>query len=369
MSDRPLDFSSTSIFKRMRDALKNPVNKVEGGFCMDNLQAVAEEMARMDAMEVQPIPDRVLLDTAEGEFLDRRALDYNETRNPAVASVGTLLFTGEPGAAVPIGTEALSGTLVFETTSTGQVDAGGNCEVAGRSQTAGTAGNVDADTITTLRAAIDGIKSVTNPAPFKGGAAAESDDSFRKRVLEKIRRPITSGNRNHYIYWAKQVSGVGGAKCLGSEVCGPGKVRVIVLSDQLGVPDKVTLNNVRDHIEEERPIGANVSVVAAASKAVNVAAVVTVASGCNIADIKQNVQAILQEYIMAVNREDFNTAPVRNDQDRKSGVSYYRIGDLIFGVEGVADIISYTLNGEAASLTSGYEECFTLQEVDISGSQ
>ena len=42
--------------------------------------------------------------------------------------------------------------------------------------------------------------------------------SFRSRVLEKIRRPITSGNRNHFIYWAKQVSGVGGAKCLGADL-------------------------------------------------------------------------------------------------------------------------------------------------------
>ena len=53
-----------------------------------------------------------------------------------------------------------------------------------------------------------GVTSVTNTAPFGGGAEAEGDDSFRSRVLEKIRRPITSGNRNHFIYWAKQVSGV-----------------------------------------------------------------------------------------------------------------------------------------------------------------
>lgn len=45
------------------------------------------------------------------------------------------------------------------------------------------------------------------------------------------------------------------------------------------------------------------------------------------------------------------------------------IGDLIFGVEGVADIVSYTLNGEIESLTSSYEEFFMLQEVDISGDQ
>ena len=116
MSKEILDFSASSILQRMRDGLKNPVNKMEGGFCMDNLQAVSEEMARMDAMEVQPIPDKVLLDTAEGEFLDRRALDFNETRNSAVASVGRLQFTGEPGAVIPIGTEVLYGALVFEQT-------------------------------------------------------------------------------------------------------------------------------------------------------------------------------------------------------------------------------------------------------------
>ena len=52
MSDTTIDFSTDAILQRMRDSLENPANKLEGGFCMDNLQAVAEEMARMDAMEV-----------------------------------------------------------------------------------------------------------------------------------------------------------------------------------------------------------------------------------------------------------------------------------------------------------------------------
>ena len=135
----------------MRDSLENPANKLEGGFCMDNLQAVAEEMARMDAMEVQPIPDHVLLDTAEGEYLDRKALDYNETRNPAAASVGNLLFTGEAGTAIPLGTEVLYGTLVFETTAAAQINAEGYCEVGAKCQTAGTVGNVAIGTIPALR--------------------------------------------------------------------------------------------------------------------------------------------------------------------------------------------------------------------------
>ena len=75
-----LDFSFEGILTRLKAALKDEVNKVEGGFCMDNIQAVAEEMARIVRMEVATIPDHVLLDTAEGEYLDRKALDYNEVR-------------------------------------------------------------------------------------------------------------------------------------------------------------------------------------------------------------------------------------------------------------------------------------------------
>ena len=203
--EETMDFSARAVLQRIRDRLQNPANRLEGGFCMDNIQAVSEELARFDMMEVKPIPDRVLLDTAEGEYLDRKALDYNETRNPAEAAVGNLLFTGEPGTVIPIGTEVLYGSLVFETAAAARISAEGFCEVRAQCQTEGTAGNVDAETITVLRLAIDGVKSVTNTAPFGGGTQAESDDSFRSRILEKIRQPITSGNRNHFIYWAKQV--------------------------------------------------------------------------------------------------------------------------------------------------------------------
>ena len=132
-----------------KTSLQNMVNRVvvtnkEGGQV-----GVAEEISRLDTMEVLPIPDRVLLDTAEREFLDRKALDYNETRNPVTAATGTQLFTGEVGAAIPQGT------------------------------------------------------------------GAESDDSFQQRIFDKIRRPITSGNRNHFIYWAKLGVWGGRGHCAG----------------------------------------------------------------------------------------------------------------------------------------------------------
>lgn len=369
MSEDKFSFDAMSVLRRMRDSLKNLANRIEGGFCMDNLQAVAEEISRLDIMEVQPIPDRVLLDTAEGEYLDRRALDYNETRNPAAASSGTLLFIGLPGTLIPSGTEVLYDTLIFATTAPAWINENGSCEAEARCKSIGTSGNVPANTLTVLRNAIKGINSVTNPLPFGGGAEIESDDSFRERIFEKIRRPITSGNRNHYIYWAKQVSGVGGAKCLGAEVCGPGQVRVIVLSEQFEAPDEVILGNVQNYIEEERPIGASVTVRAPAPVPIYVEIVVKLAAGYDLANIRVAIWESLRGYVIDVNRKDFNIPPTRNDETGESYISYYRIGDLIFGVDGVVDIITYTLNGGLSSISSGYEEFFILREVKVLGNQ
>ena len=42
-----MDFSAEGILARMKAALKNEDTKMEGSFSMDNLQAVAEELARI----------------------------------------------------------------------------------------------------------------------------------------------------------------------------------------------------------------------------------------------------------------------------------------------------------------------------------
>lgn len=52
-----MDFSAEGILKRMKKDLKNEDTKMEGSFSMDNLQAVAEELARIDAMRIAPLMD------------------------------------------------------------------------------------------------------------------------------------------------------------------------------------------------------------------------------------------------------------------------------------------------------------------------
>ncbi len=50
-----MDFSTEGILARMKAGLKNEDTKIEGSFSMDNLQAVAEELARLNAMRIVPL--------------------------------------------------------------------------------------------------------------------------------------------------------------------------------------------------------------------------------------------------------------------------------------------------------------------------
>lgn len=345
-----MDYGAEGIRNRIKEHLENPINRIEGGFSMDNIQAVSQELARIINMEVLPIPDRVLLDTAEGFMLDRRGIDFNEIRNPAKKAIGTVTFQGTVGAVIPEGTIILSNDLEFYTTSITSIDGSGTKTVSAECDTEGQEGNVAAGEITALKLSINGIQTVVNEEAFSGGVDEESDESFRARVLEKIRRPITSGNKNHYEYWAKQVSGVGKVK-VSSCWNGNGTVKVIVLSDMLDVPDDTIIENVRLHIEENRPIGADVTITKAVPLPVTITLRLVLESGYNPGAVKEQITTDLKKYMNSI-------AFRENGQ-----LSYYKVGDIVFGVQGVLDITNYTLNGKVGSLEAKFEEFFKLQEV------
>ncbi len=233
---------------------------------MDNVGAVANELARIMNTEVLILPDKVLIDTAEGNMLDRKALDYGMTR-------------------------------------------------------------VD----------------------------SETDESFRKRVLERIRVPIMSGNKNHYIFWAKSVTGVSEAKVI-SCWNGNGTVKVIVQSSDYDVPSDEVIENVANFIEENRPIGASVTVAKAIPVNVDVEIDITIESGYNLDEIKNTFIELLQTYLNSISF------------DEKKVLSYYKIGDIMFGIEGVIDILESKINGDKVSLRTGFEEFFKLNEVIVNGS-
>jgi uncharacterized phage protein gp47/JayE len=125
------------------------------------------------------------IEKAAGSDLDARAADFNLTRNPATAGVGTMTFTasGAP-VPVPIGTRIKipgeNPEIVAVTTAAGNTGA----PIASVLEKPGVVAAVG--TLTAFKSAKPaGVESVTNAVPFSG-QAEETDDAFRARIKAYI---------------------------------------------------------------------------------------------------------------------------------------------------------------------------------------
>lgn len=167
----------------------------EGGVLHTILAAVARELddVSFQMVNLQRIWD---LDTATGEDLDDRALDFNPDkleRRGASYAAGQVEFsrTGTAGTVtIPQGTivKVPDDGPEFATTGSTQILAGFTTSalVGIVAREPGPEGNVDAGTITQLDA-VAGVETVTNPAATVGGQAEETDAQFRSRIKEFLR--------------------------------------------------------------------------------------------------------------------------------------------------------------------------------------
>lgn len=344
-------YSEDSIKERLKNNLKTATSKLEGSLAMDNILALSSELARIYSLEISPIVDKLMLDTATGVDLDRKASDFNMRRKQATSSKGLITIKGLSGVLIEKGTVLKLDGLEFISTKSAAIGDDLSVDIEFICLTKGAVGNIKNGNKMSFKNNLNGISEAVS-STFKGGVDEESDDDFRARVYEKIRNPITSGNANHYRLWAKEIIGIKEAKVIPIWQ-GAGSVKVILLSSDFDVPSAEKLAEVSEYIENQRPIGASVSVVPASTKLVNISATIRVKAGFDIEKIKESVKKEIINYIKNIAFDD------------KKTLSYYKIGDLIFGIDGVDDITNYTINSAKNSLNQSFEEFFKVGEVII----
>ena len=227
-----MDLDAVSICARMKADLQNPVNRLEGGFCMDNLQAVSEELARLNYMELVPL---------------------------------------------------------------------------------------------------------------------------KAKIAEAKEELITSGNENHYIYWAKKVPGVGNARAVGVRD-GSGEVLVAIVNEQAQTPDAELLEKVAAYIETQRPVGAKPIIVGAVGVLVRIVGRVSLKPGYVIDEVCAVFKRRLQEHFLQIAFSKSNP-----------NLSYHLVGSILFEIAGVADVPEYTINGSMTSVVGSFDQYFTLEEVILNG--
>ncbi len=325
----------------------------EGSFLYDAFAPVAQEIDTLADETLPAAMDAYMPDTATAGDLNRVAQAYGITRKPAAYAVGLVTFTGTPGTvigkAVPVSTQA---GFVFLTDEQAAIPAGGTVTVAVTAALNGSRGNIGAGAVIMIPVGVAGVDSVINQEPITGGADEENDDSFRKRLLLKIRLPSASGIASDYVRWAREVQGVDDARCVGLWN-GPGTVKVIIAGEGMQPADADTRQRCATYLETVRPIGAQITVASVTSVVVNIAATVTLAAGYTKAAVTGAFSNALQAYF----------------KDQAFSVNYLshaKAGALLLSVDGVLDYASLTLNGQAANVALTDEQVPTLGTVVLS---
>lgn len=333
----------TNTFKEITDRMKSRLmyeaSKLEGSWTSDNIQAVANELAKIYSEDIDTILDKAFVSTSYGEWLDLACDDYGVIRNPATYAVAYLQITGRIGKYEPV--EIAADDIVFITDSF-TINDSGTAIVKATCKTAGSIGNVLAGTITKVKGNRENIKKAINMKNATGGFEQESDLHFAARCLEKIRMPATSGNIAHYRQWALEVSGVEKVKVFPLSR-GKGTVDVVIIADNNSEAPGMLLEKIAEHIEESRPIGADVLVASAEPVIIEVKADVLVGEGYTAEDISYQIAQELEQYLKQI--------PFDNSEGFSGNIlSYLKVADLLFGCIGVRDVTNYEINGRQSSI-------------------
>ena len=122
---------------------------------------------------------------AEGVQLDYHGGNRNLPREPATNSYTTLQFSGAPGYQIETGREfSTKSGIYFMLIEDVTLDSNGNGSGQAVSVETGSSNNVAANTITEQAEPVEEIYTVTNPIPATGGTDKETNDSYKKRLLQ-----------------------------------------------------------------------------------------------------------------------------------------------------------------------------------------
>lgn len=205
----------------------------------------------------------------------------------------------------------------------------------------GGAYNVEAGELSQMAATLPGLSSWTN-GPAAGGTDPESDGALYERIHAYLSRPATSGNAYHYEQWALEVAGVGAARVF-PLWNGAGTVKVVLVDGGMEPASAEIVAAVQAHIEANRPIGATVTVAAAAPLSINVTAAVTLDGSAPLSQVKTEFEAALDAYLMEL---AFSASTLR----------YNQVAYLLLSIQGVSDFTALTINGGTGNVSIGDEQ-------------
>lgn len=300
------------------------------------------------------------LATSSGEDCDSFGADFGFSRLPAVAATGYVTFSrfaDNLQAVVPIGAMVATtgNTQRFEvvvdtknpaynaTLSGYEIAVGAaSITVAISAMQPGSAGNVQAGTISLLSSAISGVDTVTNSLPLTGGLDAESDAAFKLRFSTYLAGLSKATNIAIGDAIASIQQGISYAIVENMDQNGnfrPGNF-IVTVDDGAGTPSESFIANLQQVVNAVRPIGTSFVVQAPTIIMANIAMSLVTDS---LSDHQVSINAVetaIGNYIASLQVSE--------------ALSYTRLAQLAYDASSsITNVTGLLLNGEVNDLAPG----------------
>lgn len=212
---------------------------------------------------LQSLIDQFFVTTATGSFLERLGKMWGISRKAASFATGEAVFTGTISETLPVDTRIQSGQGIEYGTTVATFFDSGSKTIEIQAVEAGE----DANLTVTTPVIFDFVSPVPNfndtatvNDNITGGVNEETDEDLRDRILFRIQEPPMGGNATDYIRWTTSIEGVDQAWSY-PLAYGPGTVAIAFTAEGTDpIPSSALISNVTGYLEEQKPVGANVTV-------------------------------------------------------------------------------------------------------------
>ncbi|WP_096199521.1 baseplate J/gp47 family protein [Bacillus sp. FJAT-45350] len=353
-----MDEREKEIHEEILSDIDDSYSKLQGDFIYEATRPPAIQFNKLEKQN-ENVRNKLDVENLRGEELAKYIFNRTgQERREKTYSIGEVLVEADGTVYVNDLFETESG-IQFVATEERTISESGTVKI--QAVEPGPIGNVPANRITKIPVTLSGVVSVANPQPTYDGFSAESDADLLQRYYERIRTPATSGNRAHYLIWAKEIAGVGDARAF-PLYYGGNTVRVVIIDAEKKPASNDLIEQVQEHIDPGSnglgdgvaPLGAYCYVEAAVPVTINVDFTVTKEDGYTDEEVIENVSKSLTEYLKSIAFvEGINF------------VSYAQIGSTILDSTGVFDYTNLIVNGSNVNIDIANDEVAILGGVGI----
>ena len=360
----------------MLDNVPNDIDKREGSIIYDAV-APAAMVSAQQSLSLANIIRETYIKTAQGEFLDYRAVEHGTSRYAATNTEVKGKFNDDDGNPINVNIgdrfASIAESPIFYTVIKANDD--GTAEM--QAEEAGTSANSYIGQVLPVtpndNLAWAEIIEITIPARDE-----ENDEHLRARLLNTNSWVAYGGNVADYLDMTSKISDVGATQVYPTWD-GPGTVKLVILNNDLMPASSTLVKKVKEEIDPEdketqgyglAPIDHRVTVVAPETFKVDITMNITIADSANADTIKANIKTSLEEFFKSL-RKDWSI--VNPTAGRGYSMIIYRskILSKVMMIDGVANATMPRLNGKDEDLQLVFNNTTSqlpvLGEVTING--